>query len=365
MISGNTIHKIDLTHVVRSNASKLLAILIAATVSACASAGNNRTAVQAPPSSTDIPTTQQETPTSTTANSYTLEQAGSLQPRQLVEASGMSFSGQQADVIWLINDSGNPAELFAIDTAGQELGVFQIKARNRDWEDLTRFTVNGESFLLVTDIGDNRRIYDDYLLHVLAEPLIDSRSSANSSIELEPVMTFAMRYPDGSHNGEAAAVANDGYLYLITKAESPAVYRTPLIEAFITERETRTQNGNVNNPASVPLSATRLGDYQRPPLSTSLSLVNAFTGVDFGSVTAMDVDNNLGEAWVLTYRSLYRLPATDSGDWVDVFLGEPQLITEHDLRQAESMAFSPSTQQIYLTSEDVGAPLLSTTTDAN
>jgi len=79
----------------------------------------------------------------------------------------------------------------------------------------------------------------------------------------------------------------------------------------------------------------------------------------------MDVDNNLGEAWVLTYRSLYRLPATDSGDWVDVFLGEPQLITEHDLRQAESMAFSPSTQQIYLTSEDVGAPLLNTTTDAN
>jgi len=138
MISGNTIHTIDLTHVVRSNASKLLAILIAATVSACASAGNNRTAVQAPPSSTDIPTTQQETPTSTTANSYTLEQAGSLQPRQLVEASGMSFSGQQADVIWLINDSGNPAELFAIDTAGQELGVFQIKARNRDWEDFLR-----------------------------------------------------------------------------------------------------------------------------------------------------------------------------------------------------------------------------------
>jgi len=178
-------------------------------------------------------------------------------------------------------------------------------------------------------------------------------------------MTFAMRYPDGSHNGEAAAVANDGYLYLITKAESPAVYRAPLIEAFIAERETRSQNGNVNNPASVPLSATRLGDYQRPPLSTSLSLVNAFTGVDFGSVTAMDVDNNLGEAWVLTYRSLYRLPATDSGDWVDVFLGEPQLITEHDLRQAESMAFSPSTQQIYLTSEDVGAPLLNTTTDAN
>jgi len=366
MYSTQTLHTMDLICAVRSKlASILLTILTTVTVSACASAGNNRTAAQTQPTSTEAPTVQLETQGSTSASTYTLEQAGSLQPRQLVEASGMSFSGLQAEVIWLINDSGNPAEIFAIDTAGRKLGIFRVKAPNRDWEDLAQFTVNGESFLLVADIGDNRRVYDEYLLHVLAEPQIDSRSSANSPSELVPIMTFAMRYPDGSHNSEAAAVANDGYLYLVTKAESPAIYRAPLIEAFIAEREIRIQNGNVNNQAVVSLSATRLGNYQRQPLSTSLSLVSAFTGIDFGSVTAMDVDNNLGEAWVLTYRSVYRLPATDSGDWADVFLGKPQLIAQHDLRQAESMAFSPLRQQVYLTSEGVGAALLNTTTNTN
>ena len=347
---------------------QLLPILIAVTVSACASAGNPRTTTTTPsqPTTTNVPTQAQDTQDNSTADTYTLKRAGSLQPRQLVEASGMIFSSLQADVIWLINDSGNPAEIFAIDTAGRELGVFQIKARNRDWEDLARFTVNGESFLLVADIGDNRRIYDEYLLHVLAEPQIDSRSNASAPIDLVPVMTFAMRYPDGSHNGEAAAVASDGYLYLVSKAKQPMVFRAPLIEAFIEERQRRVQNGNLDNPVAeaVPLTATHLGNYQRQSLSTSLALVNVLTGIDFGSVTAMDVDNNLGEAWVLTYNALYRLPASASGDWADVFLGKPQFIAQHDLRQAESMAFSQQRQEVFLTSEDVGAPLLTTTNDA-
>jgi len=69
----------------------------------------------------------------------------------------MAFSGQQDNLLWVINDSGNDATLFAITTRGNTIASYEIATDNRDWEDLAQFNVNGESFLLITDIGDNLR----------------------------------------------------------------------------------------------------------------------------------------------------------------------------------------------------------------
>jgi len=98
--------------------------------------------------------------------------------------------------------------------------------------DLAQFNVNGESFLLIADIGDNLRNQSSYRLHLLPEPIPDTRNNAAPGPALQPLVSFDLMYEDGAHNAEAAAVADDGMLYIITKDDSPAVYTAPIREAL-------------------------------------------------------------------------------------------------------------------------------------
>jgi hypothetical protein len=58
--------------------------------------------------------------------------------RDLVENSGAAMSGAQPGIWFTINDSGNDAVLYALDTAGADRGAWRIGgADNRDWEAMT------------------------------------------------------------------------------------------------------------------------------------------------------------------------------------------------------------------------------------
>ncbi len=53
----------------------------------------------------------------------------------LTEASGVQASRNNLNVLWTHNDSGHPAQVFAIDTQGQLLGTYSLPA-NSDNEDI-------------------------------------------------------------------------------------------------------------------------------------------------------------------------------------------------------------------------------------
>src|SRR5215213_1725953 len=58
-------------------------------------------------------------------------------PATLHESSGLAVSHRQAGVLWTHNDSGDGAELFAVDVSGRALGTSRITgAENEDWEDV-------------------------------------------------------------------------------------------------------------------------------------------------------------------------------------------------------------------------------------
>lgn len=71
-------------------------------------------------------------------------------PPRLNETSGLVFFDGN---LWTINDSGNPPELFSIDTAnGNILRALRISnADNKDWESLTQ----DDSSLYIGDFGNN------------------------------------------------------------------------------------------------------------------------------------------------------------------------------------------------------------------
>lgn len=151
-----------------------------------------------------------------------------LKDRRVPESSGVVVSRRQPGILWTFNDSGNPAEIFATDTAGTALGRWRvIGARNRDWEAMTLGPgpCPGGTCLYIGDIGDNSAAYPTVRIYRLAEPV--AGAGRNDSFAVNGILT--LRYPDGPHDAESLFADGSGDLYIITKPRvaRPEVFRIP------------------------------------------------------------------------------------------------------------------------------------------
>ena len=270
--------------------------------------------------------------------STTSPEPQSITDPRLPEISGLASSLLGRSRLWAINDSGQPAELFAIDHNGQVEDVFSVTVPHRDWESLTSFEINGLSMLLLSDTGDNLGIFGQYQLHVLAEP--DTPSTQLPS--LTPLNTMTFQYPDGAHNSEAVAVDEvNQQIVLVTKTQNIRhVYTLPLTLTPQSEIQTAYYEGPL---ASIPRSALD-------------NIALALTGIDLSVVTELEIDR-YGNAWALTYRGVYLWTKADEESWGAAFARPPTLITRHSLRQAEAMALIEGSAELVITSEKLPAPL--------
>jgi hypothetical protein len=131
-------------------------------------------------------------------------------PAPLRESSGVAASHRQAGVLWTHNDSGDGAELFAVDAAGRELGTTRITgARNEDWEDVAVGPCEGGDCVYIADTGDNERKRSDASIYRVREPRPGEASA--------PAERLRVSYPDGSHDTEALFVLPTGDIYLVSK----------------------------------------------------------------------------------------------------------------------------------------------------
>jgi hypothetical protein len=147
-----------------------------------------------------------------------------FQHQRLTESSALATSATQKDILWTLNDSDNPAELFAIDTLGRDRGVVRVEgAENVDWEAMARAHCGNADCLYVADVGDNRERRTSVRIYRIREPLAGSDSVAR------PNAILTVTYPDKPHNVEAILVtaAQDVYLITKTSAEGPIVFRVP------------------------------------------------------------------------------------------------------------------------------------------
>lgn len=321
--------------------------------------GNTNTQATTQPTTPATPESNSSSPdnptnsnTSSQPPSGTLTTSGFLGFDDLSEASGLAASRNHPGVLWVVSDSGNSAELFAVNEDGEEVARLFTSVTNRDWEDMASFSWNGRHFLVVADSGDNLAVHDSYPLHVFADNLDSRHSSANP---LQPLVTFNLRYNDGSHNVEATAIAeSDGNLYLVTKGENPGIYATEFMPAAINALSA----GNAGQTVTANLLANRIGDLQAPAQTSADELLGMLAGVNLGSVTAMDIDDANGIVWLLTYRGVYKLSQNGNSSWQQILRSEPQLVTRHSLGQAEALAHSGRNNVVFLTSEGTGAPIM-------
>ncbi|MBX2828872.1 MAG: esterase-like activity of phytase family protein [Flavobacteriaceae bacterium] len=154
-------------------------------------------------------------------------------PGKVNEISGIEKFPDQ-NVLWTINDSRNPPELYAFDLDRNKMGqTIRVKdAPNIDWEDLA---IGPDGTLYVGNFGNNLSNRTDLAIYAIKNP------SAWEKRRYEPVTTsfvFAdqMKFPpkekDKSYDVEAFFYWND-HFYLFTRNRAKKydgtskIYRLP------------------------------------------------------------------------------------------------------------------------------------------
>ncbi len=174
---------------------------------------------------------------------------------RIKEASGIVPGIRNADVFYVVNDSGGTPDVFAIRRDGVVRASVRLRgATNTDWEDLAWAPPSAPDApheLCVADIGDNREERRFVTIYRFPEPAL---GEADSRIELTP-RAIRVRYADGPQNAEALVVdprTGDGYIFTKHDDGRSDAYR--LAAGW----------GAADAPGDKEVIATRVGELKLP-----------------------------------------------------------------------------------------------------
>lgn len=264
--------------------------------------------------------------------------SGLMLDPQLSEVSGLAASRRHPGVLWLHDDGGNPARLFAVSRRGQRLATLRLEGVPKtDWEDVAAFELDGRAYLLVADVGDNGGLRKTLQLHIIEEP------ARIENARLKPAWSIAFRWPDGARDCEAVAVdAARGQILLISKKrEPPELFTLPL----------RPRGSGL-------LTARRAGLLAGvPQASAELQRTSPRRARLVSQVTAADVSPDGRTLAVMTYRDLLLYPRRAGQGWAGAVARPPTANVLPWLPQAEALGWDIDGRSLYATGEFVPAPL--------
>ncbi|MCF7221100.1 hypothetical protein [Marilutibacter chinensis] len=263
---------------------------------------------------------------------------GVLLDAQMSEISGLAVSRRHPGVIWMHDDGGNPERLFATDESGTRLATFRVEGVTKtDWEDMASFELDGTSYLLVADTGDNGGLRRSLQLHVFEEP------ETLENARLTPAWSIAFRWPDGARDCEAVAVdAAGGQVLLVSKKRTPPELFSLPLRPYGTGLQTASPIGAL---AGVPAPATDL-----PENAPRRSQVEH-------QVTAADVSPDGRTLAVMTYKDLLFYSRIGAENWGQAVSRAPVLTALPWLPQAEAMGWNRDGSGVFTTGEFIPAPL--------
>ncbi len=263
---------------------------------------------------------------------------GVLLDAQMSEISGLAASRRHPGVLWMHDDGGNPARLFATDANGGRIATFTVEGVTKtDWEDMAAFELDGRAYLLVADTGDNGGLRRTLQLHVFEEPTVLENA------RLAPAWSIAFRWPDGPLDCEAVAVdAAGGQILLVSKKRTPPeLFSLPLRPQGdgLQVAAARGALAGVPAPANdIPADAPRRRRYEH-------------------QVTAADLSPDGRRLAVMTYRDLMVYTRQGVEDWSRAIARAPDIAPLPWLPQAEAMGWRADGSALLATGEFIPAPL--------
>lgn len=162
---------------------------------------------------------------------FTLKpKADKLHSPAVTEGSGLAVSPTDKNFMWVVNDSGGTNEIHLFNTDGTSRGSVPISgANNTDWEDMASFTLNGQSYLLIADIGDNSANREDLILYIVREPKLPAEGKSLSG-KIPIAWEIHFGFEGGPRDCESIAVDEKaGKIILVTKRDTiPQVHELQL-----------------------------------------------------------------------------------------------------------------------------------------
>lgn len=250
---------------------------------------------------------------------------------EINESSGLAICRTQRDAVWIHNDSGDQPRLFLVGLDGETKAVIQLRgAEAIDWEDMCSFTMNGQSWLLIGDIGDNNKIRGRTAgtgcrLYLIREPVIP-RANGLPTMHWDISAVISFRYEDGPWNCEGLAVDPQRKEILLLTKGLPGecgLFVMPL------QQTTGRQN----------LVARRIASPFIP------------------FVTALDISadgRTMVVCTMLNGLAVFRQPAES---WQDAFARPGTAFHLPPRKQGETVCFDDTGHWLYLNSEEKQQPL--------
>jgi len=267
----------------------------------------------AEPTSTAPPPTSAE---AFCAQGLTVQQDGTVASDELSEISGIARGGPWGqDVLWVHNDSGDSATLYAINRLGELLARVDVEgAQAIDWEDLAAGPgpFADRTYLFAADIGDNGASREHVVVYRMIEPELAATSTSADAVTLV--------YPDRPHDAEAFMVDPiTGDWYLLTKegGEPSTLFRAA-----------------------------------RPPEGPSTITLEPVTTVEIRPdfATAGDISPDGTALVIRTYFSV-RVYPIDGGDVAGALAGEPCRLPFPPEVQGEAVAVGWDGRDVFTISE--------------
>ena len=258
-----------------------------------------------------------------------------VQDPQIQEASGIAASRTTENAVWMHNDSGDTPRLFLVDLNGTTRAIVHVTGvKATDWEDMCSFELDGESWLLIGDFGDNGNNRGKQtascqllLLREPKPPAFDRKKGA-AETSVDVIRTITFEFPEGPQNCESLAVDTVSRTILMVTKTDPfhsALYSLPLTLTSGKER----------------LKAVKL----------------ASLGVTYA--TAMDVSPDGHQLVVVDMFSGAMLTRSDpkSESWTDACRRPVTVLNLPRRKQGETVCFTADGKAILLNSEGMSQPL--------
>lgn len=154
--------------------------------------------------------------------------AAALGEEQLLEVSGVVASPRAPGVLWMHNDSGDEARVFAVTVNGAALGALSLPIEATDIEDIAAGPCPdlAAPCLYLADTGDNRHEREQIVVYAVVEPDVAIDRPLPPGARAEAVWRFPFTISEadgGPANIEAFVVLPDASAMLFyEKAEGEA-----------------------------------------------------------------------------------------------------------------------------------------------
>lgn len=264
------------------------------------------------------------------------------------ETSGMAASHQRENILWLHNDSGDQANLYAVNSQnGALLQTVNLNgAEAEDWEDIASFQQQGRTYLLLGDIGDNFASRNYLTLYATLEP-----TAAQNRSEVAWAVNF--QYEDGPRDSESLAVdaLNQEILILSKRDKPPRLYSLAL-----------PTGGNIG---AEPRTARFLGAVTTIPKPSQADLEeDPRWGAYRDRPTAMDISPNGLHLVIATNKDSYIYRRHTDG-WSAALQQQPTVIDTPQMAQTEAAGFSGDGKGLWVGSEQLPTQLFYTPIDTH